>query len=187
MTTKDVSKIGRNTKLWMDTKDAKQEILRGVMLVIDPSVGSGKSMPGYAVYSSGNLVESGEIRLNINQTQAERLKGLGKAIQALSLKWDPDVLVIEEISHFAGASRGEGFSFKQQNVTALQRAIGAVIASSNEKAQVVFCAPASWKHYVRETYVKGDAADAIEMGWIVHQLAKHINNSTKEKPKKSRR
>ncbi len=141
---------------------------KGIVLAVDPSVGSSSSMPGWAIYVHGSLRASGTIPLDPQAPIHVRLRGLVYALRKLHAEYSPDVLVYEEIPaqrYGGGGNAGAHAS--------LLKAVGAILSTSGTD-YVVGLLPVSWKPMARSSYVKGDEADAIEIGYIAIQEAARI-------------
>lgn len=165
-TMKKISDINKKSKLYQAVAALSPELCIGTVLVIDPSIGSTSSSPGWAVYQRGSLIDSGIIHtggshLHLWQ-RARRLKG---ALETLCNEYCIDVLVYEDIPATSG--------FNQNAIASLLKAVGIVLACTTS-SHVLGVHPASWKNYVRPEYTKGDKEDAIEIGHIVISLAARI-------------
>jgi hypothetical protein len=123
-------------------------------------------MPGFAVYVAGKLIDSGVFDMDINADFHTKARQLAFYLRQLYTKYDPDVLVHEEIA-LQGAGRAIA-----SHVTLLKAV--AVILSVPGPDQVVGIYPTSWKKLARPSYVKSDVNDAIEIGWVCIQQAKLI-------------
>lgn len=130
---------------------AAPTILRGTMVVIDPSSGSKGSMPGFAIFSHGLLKRSGTLHIEHKLVVTTRLEQLYDRAQEL-LPEPPDVFAIESIH------KGMAHQFLLWAVGASFAAVRAPI-----KLQVPI---AFWKAYAKTQadYEKGDESDAIMMG-----------------------
>lgn len=148
-------------------------LLEETVLCIDPSSGSRSSMPGWALYEGGRLLESGTLILDHTQPLPYRLKILAECVDALYQKFDPDVLVHEEI-----AAQGHGRDAGGH--ASLLKSVG-VIQSISGPLHTVGIYPVSWKARARKTYVKSDENDAIEIGWVVLEQAREIRDRERER------
>lgn len=164
---KTIQKFNRTSRLWREVSAvAARRVLDGVMLVIDPSIGSDSSMPGYAVFVAGARTECGTIQVNPRASTHDRLYEIGLCLRT-EFPAKIDVLVVEDIPTRRFNSYGRG-SLKQQ--VQLHRAVGAVHASvAADHAVAVH--PATWHSIVPEGYEKSDAADACAIGEVVRQYA----------------
>lgn len=159
--------LAKDTQAYLAISVATKEILEGIMICVDPSIGSQSSMPGWAIYTAGNLQDSGTIPIDHTASTPLRLQRLNYGIRQLIKKWDPDVMVYENITDvpFKG--------FSGRNLSSLQKALGAILSISGPVKYVGFY-PASWKKLAREGYLKSDENDAIELGWVALQEATRI-------------
>lgn len=142
------------------------DLCDGTVLVIDPSIGSSSSLPGWAIYKAGNLIDSGIIHTGGSHLHLwQRARRLKTALETLCGEYNFDVLVYEDIPATSG--------FNQNAIASLLKAVGIVLACTTS-SHVLGIHPASWKNYVRPEYIKGDKEDAIEIGYIVISLAERI-------------
>jgi len=131
------------------------QILGGNVLAIDPSSGSRNSMPGYAVFQEGVLIDSGFIEVARDREFNRKLFLISKTLREEFPT--PDVLVVEFIPPFM---KGSGFS---KSIVSLQRAIGAIIGSIDRP--LVEVPPITWHKHVPKDYQKTDEKDAIMLGY----------------------
>ena len=170
---KNVSKINPKGKYYKDVRKLCGPLLQGRVLVIDPSIGSTSSLPGYAIYQEGFLLDSGTIFTGGSHLELwQRARKLGDALRTLCYENDIEVLVYEDIPATSG--------FNQNAIASLLKAVG-VVLSCTSSAHVLGVHPASWKNYARPEYQKGDREDAIEIGWVTIALAQYIQRSTTER------
>lgn len=163
---KSVSDISKKGKLYQEVAALKGELLHGKVLVIDPSIGSTSSSPGWAYYQAGVLVDSGILFTGGSHLALwQRARKLGQDLGILCDEYEVDVLIYEDIPATSG--------FNQNAIASLLKAVGIVLACTTS-SHVLGVHPASWKNYVRPQYKKGDKEDAIEMGWVAISLAAHI-------------
>lgn len=168
---KQVSDIGKKTKLYENVDKLKGPLVWGGVLAVDPSIGSSSSSPGWALYNGGQLIDSGTIHTGGSHLELwQRARRLGDSISLLCQENKVDVLVYEDIPATSG--------FNQNAIASLLKAVGIVLACS-KSSHVLGIHPASWKNYVRPEYKKGDKEDAIEMGWVAIELAKYIESTTR--------
>lgn len=125
-------------------------ILSGNLLCIDPATGA-TSQPGYAIYESGLLKESGIISLPGNQPISVRLHLLCKSLQDQFEV--PDVLAVEQIAPRIGG----------RAATSLHWSIGVTMAAL-PCPLVVEVSSRSWQMHVDLRYQKDDEIDAIYIG-----------------------
>lgn len=164
--------IGKTSGVYIATIPAVKYLLEGVAVCIDPSVGSRSSQPGFAVYKKQVLVESGVFRLPPDKPVFERLRLLATQLRRLYTKYDPDVLIFEDIPSMR---HGGGNAAAHAS---LLKAVGVILSVPGPP----FCIgiqPVSWKPNVCAAYIKGDEYDAVEIGRIVVELAGHIHAGTK--------
>lgn len=168
------------SKMYAEVKKYANTLVVGTALVVDPSIGSSSSSPGWAIYDKGTLVTSNTIDTGGSHLPLwQRARNLSAAMQAICQQYRPDILVYEDIPATSG--------FNQNAVASLLKAVG-VILSSTDTEEVLGIHPASWKPYVRtETYIKGDQSDAIEIGHIVTNLAREIVGAGSTVPRRSRK
>ena len=111
----------RKTNLQRQAEKLLTPLLEGHILAIDPSSGSRDSMPGYAVFRAGLLIDSGLIQVQQGRELNRKLFSIGETLR--NQFEVPDILVVEHIPPFM---RGSGFS---KSIVILQRAIGMIIGS----------------------------------------------------------
>lgn len=163
---KDIANINKKTKIYGEVSKLTTPLLTGMVLVIDPSIGSTSSSPGWAIYKQGELLDSGTLSTGGSSTELwRRARTLGNSIKVLSSTYNFDLLIYEDIPATS--------SFNQNAVSSLLKAVGIVLACSKSE-HVLGIHPASWRNYVRPEYKKGDKEDAEEIGYIAISLAKRI-------------
>lgn len=167
--------LGRDTRAYQQIRGCLVPMLEGIVLSVDPSIGSSSSQPGWAVYRQGQLIISGTIQIDHTLPTWKRLRKLVHGIRKLYKQWEPDVLVYEDIP----AQRHGGGNAEAH--ASLLKAVGAILSVSGPDYYVGLH-PLSWKRMVRSSYVKGDENDAIEIGWISIQEARRI--SEEDPPRK---
>jgi hypothetical protein len=163
-----------SSKAYQDIARCTKHIAEGIVIAIDPSIGSNSSMPGFAVYVAGELQDSGILEIDPRQSVPVRLQRLAFLIRKLYKEWIPDVLVYEDIppTRFGGGNAGAHSS--------LLKSVGVVLSVSGPDFYVGI-QPRSWKQIARSSYVKGDVEDAEEIGWVVIEEAKRIQKQEEEK------
>jgi hypothetical protein len=110
-------------------------VLEGTMVAIDPSCISASSLPGYAIFDSGSLIETGVIEgISYTETLEKRLQFLGAYVRD---HFDPDILAIEHIT--PGGKFGS-------TIPSLIRATGAIIGSTT--CEVVSISPLAWQAFI---------------------------------------
>lgn len=166
-----------SSKAYQDVQRCTKHIAEGIVIAIDPSIGSNSSMPGYAVYVAGELQDAGVFEIDARQSVPTRLQRLAYLLRKLYAEWIPDVLVYEDIppTRFGGGNAGAHSS--------LLKAVGVVLSVSGPD-HFVGIQPRSWKQIARSSYVKGDQEDAEEMGWVIIEEAKRIDKEEREKKEK---
>jgi hypothetical protein len=164
---KTIADIPPKGKLYQEVKNHLDDLTVGVALVVDPSIGSSSSSPGWAIYDKGKLSRSSTIDTGGSHLPLwERARKLGEAMHALCQEYRPDILVYEDIP---ATSR-----FNPNAQASLLKAVGVILACTDTES-VIGIHPASWKNYVNKEYRKGDEEDAIEIGRIVTELARYIS------------
>lgn len=163
----EMSLPGKNTQIYSEIRQCAPLIVAGGLLSIDPSIGSMSSMPGFAYYYAGRLVASGTVDIDPTGTRSARLKHLYEALHKMSSQLVIDVCAYEQVPVSAHGGRS------QVSHASLLMASGVVQAAVSAE-HFVGIMPVVWKCRARETYKKGDEEDAIEMGYIVVELAKQI-------------
>lgn len=168
--------LGKTSQAFIQIEEWQREILEGVIVAIDPSIGSSSSMPGYAIYREGEYITSGIFNINHRGVSiADRLRDLHGRVRRLYNEYDPDVLVYEDIP----VSRHGGSAGSQAS---LLKALGAILSVPGPAGHVGIY-PVSWKSEARDTYVKGDESDAVEIGYVAIQVARRIQEYKKKKKK----
>jgi hypothetical protein len=138
--------------------------MAGTMLAIDPSSGSRNSMPGYAYFEAGELLDSGTIPVDYKKPVFKRLEDISNF---LVYKYrQPDILVIEKIRGF-------------NSHIYLHWAVGAIIAAVSAD-EVVEIPTATWRKYRGPNYDKTDENDAVLMGQTILILAEANLGATHE-------
>lgn len=159
--------LTKTSKAYGNIEDNLQGILEGLVVSIDPSIGSSSSMPGWAIYRAGQYVSSGIFEIPVHKSLPERLRTLANHIRKLYNEYPPDCLVYEDIP----AQRyGMGNAVAHAS---LLKALGAILSVAGPDGYVGIM-PVSWKKMVRDTYNKGDEADAVEIGYVVIECAGQI-------------
>lgn len=164
--------ISTKSDCYASTKAHQHGILNGVVCSIDPSVGSTSSQPGWAIYRQTKLIDSGTFYIPAHLSTPERLRRLANEMRKLYKTYCPDILVYEEIPSLR---QGGGNANAHAS---LLKAVGVILSVPGVNGYVGIY-PVSWKKMVRDSYVKGDEEDAVEIGWIVIELAKQIQEKNK--------
>lgn len=159
-----MSKTAQLSQIAGKIEEYSRLILSGRVVCIDPSAGSGSSMPGYAIYEAGKLIESGLIQIDTTLPLHLRLHELGRTLREEFPA--PDILVVEYIGGYA-------FGPLRYNINAYHSLIksAGVVVSSFCVDKIIEVPPNVWKKYVDEDYVKSDEADAIYIGSYVIRAA----------------
>lgn len=164
--------MGKTTRAYGEIQDNIKSLLEGLIVCIDPSIGSSSSMPGWAVYRAGELIDSGIFHIAYQNTIPDRLRMLHNHMRKLYDKYSPDVLVYEDIP---ALRQGGGNAVSHAS---LLKAVGAILCVPGP-AGYVGMLPVSWKGEARDTYIKSDMNDAIELGYVAINVAKRIKEKTK--------
>lgn len=152
-----MSSVGTIAHIDKSLREYRDLILKGKLLAIDPSTGSTSSLPGYAIYEAGVLVESGLIQVSVAEASNKRLYEINRTLRE---EFEiPDVLVIEHISEIAFGV----LKFKPKAFCGLHRGVGAILSAFNVDP-VIAVPPRIWKKTVDENYVKSDESDAVYIG-----------------------
>lgn len=159
--------IGKASKVYPQIQGNLHLLLKGNVIVIDPSIGSSSSQPGWAHYRASQLMDSGTLSINPEWSVPERLQELRRQMYNLYKMLDPDILVYEDIPPMR---QGGGNAAAHAS---LLKAVGAILSIAGPRAFVGIL-PVSWKALARDTYVKSDENDAIEIGWVVLTEADRI-------------
>jgi hypothetical protein len=169
--------ISKGSKADIAIRKHGKQLLRGVALCIDPSIGSNSSMPGWAVYSAGILIESGTIEIDVVKELPPRLQALARKMYQLIQRWAPDVLVYENIP----AQRHGGGNAESH--ASLLKALGVILSVAGPSGYIPLL-PVVWKKHARPEYRKGDESDAIEIGYVALTIARHYEAEPKKNKKK---
>lgn len=149
-------KKNKRSQLAQSVERYQTAIETGRFISIDPSSGSSKSLPGYAIFNRGKLVDAGLIRIPPGTRDVNhRLYDLREVMKGYFR--EPDILVLEMINFSAGG----------KSSGALQKAIGAMMTLW--PVPVLEVAPSTWKKYLHLApgYTKSDVNDAIMIGQAV--------------------
>jgi hypothetical protein len=169
--------ISKWTPAYREIGKYAKHLTEGRFISIDPSIGSTSSLPGFAVYEQARCINSGVLKIDISGTVPGRLRELAYQVRKLYRQHDPMVLIYEEIP----SQRYGGGNAKAH--ASLLKALGVILSISGPDVHIGLH-PISWKKMVRPEYVKGDEADAIEMGFIAIQIARLNLTAEKEKQEK---
>ena len=160
---------GKNTQIYSEIYEGRKLLVRGIVLAVDPSIGSKSSMPGFAIYSNGELLTSGTLRIDATMSQSARLKEVYRQLRNLSKEYKVDACVYEKVPVSAHGGRS------QVAHASLLMAVGVTLAAVDARV-FVGIPPTSWKKYAREDYTKTDEADAVEIGRIVIEMAELLRD-----------
>lgn len=149
------------------------------MVSVDPSIGSRSSQPGWAVYQEGVLRDSGTFAIDPEESVPLRLQELARLLRNLYAQWHADILCYEQLPSSAQGWNANGYA-------SLLKALGVILSVKGPRS-FVGIHPKTWKRLVRAEYVKSDENDAVEMGYIVIQIAKDLEENPPEEAKRSRK
>lgn len=161
----------------------REQILNGMLLCVDPSVGSSSSMPGWALYSAGELLDSGTFDITVSKPLNERLQELSHECHTLwytrctTGDWDASgtILVIEHITKFGARS-----------MDSLLKGVGAILAAVPCKVAIEI-PPSAWHRLEPPGYYKTDEQDAIALGYYAIQKAKGVPDNETEQDRVRKR
>ncbi len=178
MRKKKQRRLAETTKAYSEIESCLTPLLEGTVVAIDPSIGSQSSMPGWAAYTAGILVDSGTLEIPLGWGVPERLQEVARQLRELYRIYKPvDVLVYEQIASQFFGGKGKKFG-NAASMASLQKALGAILSVPGPTS-FVGLSPQTWKRLVSDTYVKSDEADAVEMGKIAISLAQEIQENGK--------
>jgi hypothetical protein len=146
------------SKLAQEVGKFQEEVQKGYMLAIDPSSGSQGSLPGFAVFKAGRLVDAGTISLPRGTRHiGSRLFLLRDTLEKEFEK--PDILAVEWIAPvFPGAKN----AYFQKSASSLMKSVGAIMSVWD--SPVVEPAPTTWHTMTPPNYEKNDTNDACMIG-----------------------
>lgn len=171
---KQITDIPRKSKLYEVVSEHVSPLTEGVVLVVDPSIGSSSSAPGWACYAKGKLIAASTISTGGSHLPLwQRARSLGRQLRELDQEFSPNLLIYEDIPATS--------NFNANAQASLLKAVGIVLACTDTES-VIGIHPASWKNYVRPTYTKGDKEDAVEIGYVAITLAQHIESTRSSVP-----
>jgi hypothetical protein len=168
--------ISKTSQAYLQIDKHKDLLLNGIVLSIDPSIGSQSSLPGWAVFEKGELIDSGVMEVPREGDHPVRLWHVRHEMEGLRHYYKPDIVVIENIPSAAGR-------FNLVALASLHMARGAILSCVGLLPWVTIL-PQQWTKLTRSTYIKGDANDAVEFGYITIELAKRM---AEDKPVKKRK
>lgn len=167
----------KSTQVYINLLTCYRQIVKGKLLVVDPSIGSHSSMPGWAVYEQGELLFSGILTIDPTGDVPTRLKEVYRQLRNLSQHHKPDVCIYEEIPVSAQNGRS------QVGHASLLKAVGVTLAAVDARFFLGLL-PVVWKNRVRDDYVKSDEGDACEMGYVAVDLARELSEKIDGSKKK---
>jgi len=165
--------VAKKPKFHTQIEKAGPTCLKGTLLAFDPSTGSHSSMPGYAIFKNGELVESGIIQVNPSARRNVRLFSITESLRTEFPK--PDIIAIENIPPVRYSRAG---SMGGWALVAIQRSIGAIISCFD--CEYVEVSPKAWQNYKFHGYEKSDEHDAICIGLCVIETAKKLFKSDED-------
>jgi hypothetical protein len=159
-------------------------IMGATLLVVDPSIGSEKSQPGYALFRAGELVDYGTLEVGTDGDHHVRLRELARCLREDFSDTRVDWIIVEDIPP-ARVVRHAGKVYKSVKAhIPLHRAVGAVLATVCAR-NMLLVAPNTWHQYTDAArYAKSDATDAVAMGFTVLQMASYILSNPEKVPLK---
>lgn len=158
---------GKDTQIYADIRNHLKHILDGTILVVDPSIGSMSSQPGWAIYQAGVLIASGTLEIDPRGEKWTRLHELHRLLRNKSLEIEPDLCIFEQVPVTGHGGRS------QVSHASLLYAVGVTMAAVQADA-FLGITPIVWKSRTRPEYVKSDEGDAIAMGYVVIDIAREI-------------
>jgi hypothetical protein len=153
-----------------------ENILKGRILVIDPSSGGATSLPAYSIIERGKIIETAEVEVSAKFRKraahvAHRLREIGVALQERFRDEHFDVLALELIYHNPSAST------VMRSFQSLNMSIGAIHASISADYRIVV-PPWEWHQLRPASYKKTDIGDVKLMA---KTLIKHSRALALEK------
>lgn len=171
----------RTTDIYKAMKPLIYLIRTGKFISVDPSIGSSSSMPAYAIYDRGELIHSAKLKINPSLSIYEKAQEIHRQVSSVYTRYRVDLLIYEEIPDqaYTVASKG-GINHKGGwsgvNVSAhatLLKSLGVILGVPGP-TYALGLRPVVWKRRARDTYRKGDIADAVELGWVALEMARDI-------------
>ena len=147
------------SKLAQEVGQYADLIKNGRMLAIDPSSGSAGSLPGYALFEAGRLVDAGTLGLPRGTRALSNRLYLLRAALASEFP-QPDILAVELIAPVMPTGKGH---FLYKSASSLLKSVGAILSVWD--VPVIEPSPATWHSMTPPNYVKSDTADACMLGW----------------------
>jgi Holliday junction resolvasome RuvABC endonuclease subunit len=158
---------GKDSQVYKEIAHGANLLVHGKVLAVDPSMGSHSSMPGWALYDAGELIQSGVLDINPDGTKWERLKEVYRQLRNMSLEHRIDACIYENVPVSAHAGRS------QVSHASLLMAVGVTMSAVDARV-FVGIPPIVWKCRASEGYIKGDEEDARQLGRIVIEMATEI-------------
>jgi hypothetical protein len=159
----------KGTVLYTRVRSMIPALLEGTVVSIDPSCGSSSSMPAYAIYWAGRLLNSGTIQLDIEKPIEQRLYDLGLQLRS-SITDSVGVLIYEDVPPVRFYKSGRTSAGSQSS---LIKSVGTILGTIRADHHVGL-RPSVWRRISGPSHVKGDVEDAIEMGRLTIELARYI-------------
>lgn len=156
-----------------------ENIMKGRVLVIDPSSGGSTSLPAYCIIEAGKIQKAVEVPVSAklrtrNSYVAHRLREIGKTLQDRFRDEHFDILAVEMIYHQPSESTVL-LSFQSLNMS-----IGAVHASIAADYRMVM-PPWEWHKLMPKGYKKTDLGDVKLMAKALIRDAKTFVRAKKAK------
>jgi len=165
--------VNKNSKTYQAIKPLANLLLEGTILSIDPSTGSSASLPGFAWFSGGELIESGVLEVDYRLSRSIKLYEIARTIREDFNK--PDILLVEQISTIIY----RGSKMNATGMAGLQKAIGAIIGARPFE-HVIEIPASAWRSYKPDNYVKSDEMDAVTIGLCATEVAKEVIENERE-------
>ena len=167
--------MNKTTKTYQAIKPIAKLLTTGKVMCIDPSTGSQSSMPGYAYYEKGVMIESGIIEVDHRLNSSLRLYEIARTIREDFPV--ADLLIVEFIPPVTYVGGMNSIA-----LMALQRSIGAIV-SAHPYEHLLEIPASAWKAYKPEGYVKSDEWDAVCLGNCAITVAREILEEPDQQPK----
>ena len=169
--------MNKTSLAYKSIKPIAQLISEGKLLCVDPSSGSRSSLPGFAVYENGHLLESGVIEVDPKLNRSLRLFEIARTIREDFE--EADALIVEYVP--AVTFKG-GSNLNATSLAALHKGQGAIIGARPFEHLVEIPA-GTWRHHKPEGYIKTDEWDAIALGNCALNIAHWILENDQKKAK----
>lgn len=155
------------SKLAGEIAQYETQLRGGVALAIDPSSGSAGSLPGFALFKAGRLVDAGVIEIPRTGHIGNRLFKLREAL--LTEFKRPDILIVELIAPVMPAKNG---NFLHRSAAALIKSVGAILSTWD--VPIIEVSPVTWHSVTPSDYVKGDCMDAQMIGYAAQVVLSRV-------------